>query len=117
MQIINNLVSNAVKFTDNGYVKISADCTNEDNICNLKIIIEDTGKGIKKIDMDKLFTKFERLDVEINSDVSGTGLGLTITKKLVDIMNGNIEVESEEGKGTKFIVTIPQEVPKDIEVL
>lgn len=117
MQIVNNLVSNAVKFTDSGYVKISADCTNEEDTCNLKIIIEDTGKGIKKIDMDKLFTKFERLDVEINSDVSGTGLGLTITKKLVDIMNGNIEVESEEGKGTKFIVTIPQEVPKNIEVL
>ena len=117
MQIVNNLVSNAVKFTDNGYVKISADCTNEEDTCNLKIIVEDTGKGIRKEDMDKLFTKFERLDVEINSTVSGTGLGLAITKKLINIMNGNIEVKSEEGKGTTFIVNIPQEVPKDIEVL
>lgn len=67
--------------------------------------------------MDKLFTKFERLDVEINSTVSGTGLGLTITKKLVDIMNGSIDVESEEGKGTKFIVNIPQKISKNIELL
>ena len=117
LQIINNLVSNSVKFTDNGYVKVNVTSNIQDSICNLTIIVEDTGKGIRKEDMDKLFTKFERLDVEINSTVSGTGLGLAITKKLINIMNGNIEVKSEEGKGTKFIVTIPQEVPKDIEVL
>ena len=117
LQIINNLVSNAVKFTDNGYVRVNVTSDIEADTCNLTIIVEDTGKGIKVEDRDKLFTKFERLDVEINSTVSGTGLGLVITKKLIDIMNGNIEVKSEEGKGTTFIVNIPQGIPKDIEVL
>ena len=69
------------------------------------------------VPINEVFFSDGHTKVEINSTVSGTGLGLVITKKLIDIMNGNIEVKSEEGKGTTFIVNIPQGIPKNIEVL
>ena len=74
------------------------------------ISVEDTGRGIKKENIEKLFTKFERLDVERNTTTEGTGLGLAITKKLVELMGGKINVESEFGKGSIFIVHIPQRI-------
>ena len=76
----------------------------------LIISVEDSGIGIKKEDIDKLFNKFTRLDVEKNISIEGTGLGLAITKKLVDLMGGKIVVQSEYGKGSKFTVAIDQKI-------
>ena len=109
-QIINNLLSNAIKYTEKGSVSLNVSCINHRNNCNLIIRVEDTGKGIKKENIDKLFTKFERLDVELNTTIEGTGLGLAITKTLVDMMDGKINVQSEYGKGSLFVVTIPQKI-------
>ena len=111
-QIINNLLTNSIKYTDEGEIHLSVKCINKDNICNLIIGIKDTGRGIKKENIDKLFTKFERLDIEKNSTTEGTGLGLAITKSLVDMMGGKINVQSDFGKGSIFVVTIPQKISK-----
>ena len=109
-EIINNLLSNAIKYTDEGQVNFTVIGDTRGTNCNLEIIVEDTGRGIKKESLDKLFNKFERLDVEVNSTIEGTGLGLAITKSLVEMMNGSISVESEFGKGSKFTVRLPQKV-------
>ena len=76
------------------------------------ISVKDTGRGIKSEDINKLFTKFERLDVERNTTTEGTGLGLAITKKLVELMNGLINVESRYKEGSIFMVQIPQKIDK-----
>ena len=109
-EIINNLLSNAIKYTDEGIVAMNITCFNNNDICNLEIEVYDTGRGIKKEDLKRLYNKFDRLDVEKNSTIEGTGLGLAITKKLVELLNGTINVESEYGKGTKFNVIIPQKI-------
>lgn len=105
-QIINNFLSNAIKYTEKGSVNFGVRWINN----SLEIRVKDTGRGIKKEDMDKLFQKFERLQVEKNSSVQGTGLGLAITKNLIDLMGGTVKVESEEGKGSMFAVIIPQKL-------
>jgi len=102
-QIITNICGNAVKFTDNGYVKLSV--TKSSDILVLKI--EDTGMGIHKDDLPKMFNAFEQLDKVKNRSIVGAGLGLTICKSLVEMMDGEITVESEYGHGTAFTVTIP----------
>ena len=109
-EIINNLLSNAIKYTDEGIVSMNITCFNSNDICNLEIEVYDTGRGIKKEDLKRLYNKFDRLDVEKNSTIEGTGLGLAITKKLVELLNGTINVESEYGEGTKFNVIIPQRI-------
>ena len=114
-EIINNLLSNAIKYTDAGEVKLICTCENSPNKTVLHITVTDTGKGIKKENINKLFGKFERLDTEINSTIEGTGLGLAITKSLVDLMDGQISVESTFGSGSTFKVTIPQKVKKAAE--
>ena len=111
-QIINNLLSNAIKYTDKGNIEFNCRCINQKNDCMLIISVKDTGRGIKKEDVDKLFTKFERLDVERNTTIEGTGLGLAITKKLTDMMGGKINVQSRFGEGSLFIVQIPQKISK-----
>lgn len=83
---------------------------NQNDICNLIITVQDTGRGIKKENINKLFTKFERLDVEKNSTTEGTGLGLVITKKLVEMMGGKINAQSQFGQGSIFMVQIPQKI-------
>jgi len=105
-QIINNLLSNAIKYTEAGNVTFSALYEGS----NLIIKVSDTGNGIKAEDLDKLFSKFERLHVEKVSSVQGTGLGLSITKSLVEIMGGKIFVDSAYGEGTIFNVVIPQKI-------
>ena len=85
----------------------------KDDICRLIISVEDTGIGIKEKNIDKLFNKFERLDLEENVTIEGTGLGLAITKKLVDLMHGKIVVQSVFGKGSKFTVCIDQRIVKN----
>ena len=113
-QIFTNLLNNAVKFTDKGSVDLKLRCRKQEEGKILLIIsVWDTGIGIKQEDKAKLFDKFERFDMERNSTVEGTGLGLTITHHLVDLMGGKIEVESEYGKGSIFTVTIPQTVVSD----
>lgn len=111
-EIINNLLTNAIKYTDEGQINLNIKCINnlKDNISNIIITCQDTGRGIKAEDINKLFTKFERLDIEKNSTTEGTGLGLAITKALVDMMGGKINVKSQYGKGSIFIVTIPQKI-------
>ena len=109
-QILNNLLTNAIKYTNNGSINIDITSTNDNNIANLSIKVSDTGIGIRKENLEKLFTKFERLDTEINSNIEGTGLGLVITKKLVELMNGTIEVSSKYNVGSTFIVKLPQKM-------
>lgn len=109
-QIVNNLLSNAIKYTDEGEINFNIKCINEGNVSNIIMTCQDTGKGIKKENIDRLFSKFDRLDVEKNTTVEGTGLGLAITKRLVEMMNGKINVESIYGKGSIFVVIIPQKI-------
>ena len=109
-QIISNLLTNAIKYTSEGHINLNVKCINQKNKCLLIISVEDTGIGIKKENITKLFQKFERLDVERNTTIEGTGLGLAITKKLVDLMHGTINVESSYGKGSIFVVQIPQKI-------
>ena len=109
-EIINNLLTNAIKYTEQGEIELTVKCINRNDICNLIISVRDTGRGIKAENIDKLFTKFERLDVEKNSTTEGTGLGLAITKALVDMMGGKINVQSTFGQGSMFVVQIPQKI-------
>lgn len=111
-EIINNLLTNSIKYTNEGEINLNINCINNlsKNISNLIISVQDTGRGIKKENIDKLFTKFERLDVELNTTTEGTGLGLAITKSLVEMMNGKINVQSEYKKGSIFVVQIPQKI-------
>ena len=111
-QIINNLLSNAIKYTNEGEVNFNVNCINQNGVCDIVITVQDTGIGIKAEKIDKLFTKFDRLDVERNTTVEGTGLGLAITKKLVEMMGGKINVQSTYGKGSMFMVTLPQKISK-----
>lgn len=111
-QIINNLLSNAIKYTETGSITLSIRCINQKDKCQLIISVQDSGRGIKPENINKLFTKFERLDVEKNTTTEGTGLGLAITKKLVNMMGGKINISSTYGKGSIFIVTIPQKIGK-----
>ncbi|MDO4996979.1 MAG: ATP-binding protein, partial [Bacilli bacterium] len=112
--IINNLLSNAVKYTEKGYVDFDVNCIVNDNKCNLRITISDTGRGIKEDQKEFLFTKFYRLEEDKDSDIEGTGLGLSITKSLVELLGGEISVHSTEGMGTTFTVTVNQEVAKNM---
>lgn len=108
-QIILNLVNNAVKYTKEGTVTLKVDWEPQDNKnLELKISVIDTGIGIRKEDLTKLFQSFQRVDLRANRNIEGTGLGLSITKQLVDQMNGDIQVESEYGNGSTFSVVIPQ---------
>lgn len=110
-QIVTNVLSNAVKYTQEGSVsfKVSFDWVDEENI-RLGFTVTDTGVGIRKEDLSKLFDSFKRLEQNRNRNIEGTGLGLNITKQLVELMNGTIEVESEYGKGSTFRIFISQKV-------
>ena len=99
-----NLVSNAVKFTDRGSVKITAGVFGDDN---LEISVIDTGVGIKEEDMDRLFQPFQQVHISLTKKHEGTGLGLHLTKKLADLLGGNISAKSEYGTGSEFTFTIP----------
>ena len=113
-EIINNLLTNAIKYTDEGQIDLNIKCINDNvnNICNLLITCQDTGKGIKAELINRLFTKFDRLDIEKNTTTEGTGLGLAITKSLVEMMGGKINVQSQYGKGSIFMVQLPQKISK-----
>ena len=110
-QVIVNILNNAVKYTPEGSVTfdVRGEKTDEGNLL-LRIASIDTGLGIKEEDKGKLFSKFQRLDVEKNRNVEGTGLGLSITLRLVEMMHGTIDVESTYGEGSTFTITLPQKI-------
>lgn len=102
-QIMYNLIGNAVKFTEEGYIKIYAAYEND----YVKIVVEDTGEGMPEDKMSKIWEAFEQIDTSITRKHGGTGLGLYITKQLIELHGGGITVESEIGTGSKFIFTLP----------
>ena len=112
-QVILNILTNAAKYTDKGKIIFSVQSIIKDDVCRMIVSVEDTGRGIKKESIDKLFTKFERLDEDRNTTIEGTGLGLAITKKLVELMHGKIVVQSKYGEGSKFTVSIDQKIVKN----
>jgi hypothetical protein len=103
-QVLINLVNNAVKFTDQGSVKIKARVPGDDNV---EVRVIDTGVGIKKEDTDKLFQPFQQIDVSLTKKHEGSGLGLHLTKKLADLLRGDISAKSEYGRGSEFTLTMP----------
>lgn len=109
-QICLNLLNNAAKYTDRGEINFQLTTRIFNDLAYLTINVTDTGRGIKKEDYDKLFEKFTRLDKEVNQTIEGTGLGLVITKEMVNLMEGKISFTSEYGKGSTFTVVIPQKI-------
>ena len=109
-QILNNLLSNAAKYTNEGRITFAAKGEYGENGFNLVMSVTDTGMGIKQEDIAHLYDSFLRLEMDKNRHIEGTGLGLNITKQLADNMGGKIDVTSEYGKGSCFTVWIPQEV-------
>ena len=106
-QILNNLLSNAIKFTSTGFVKLAVTFSESDSGgYSIDFIVADTGIGIKQELLEKIFDRFVQLEDAHNRSFSGTGLGLTITKELVNLMDGDISVDSTVGKGTVFTVSI-----------
>jgi len=102
-QIITNLVSNAVKFTDNGMIALKV--VKEDRM--VEVSVEDTGIGIKEEDMDQLFKAFSRIHVEGVQIREGTGLGLYLSRKIADLLGGELTAKSEWGQGSKFRFSVP----------
>lgn len=110
-QILLNLINNAVKYTEKGTITLKVDWKKkQENMLELQIAVRDTGIGIRKEDMEKLFESFRRVDLQANRNIEGTGLGLSIAKQLVDQMGGNIRVESIYGEGSTFYVDILQKI-------
>ena len=107
-QILVNIIGNAVKFTQEGYVRLSVQAEEEKEGIRLTMKVEDTGVGIKKQDIGKLFVSFNQVDTHYSHGLEGTGLGLAISKALCQMMDGEISVESEYGKGSVFTVSILQ---------
>ena len=103
-QVLMNLVSNSVKFTDQGSLKIAAKILKNEKV---EVRVTDTGIGIKKENMNKLFLPFQQIDVSLTKSHEGTGLGLHLTQKLVNLLGGDISAKSEYGRGSEFTVTLP----------
>ena len=109
-EVITNILTNAVKYTEKGTIEFKVSCINEKDISTIFISVTDTGRGIKEENIKKLFTKFQRLDEDRNTTIEGTGLGLAITKSLVEMMGGKIIVQSEYGKGSRFSIYLKQKI-------
>lgn len=109
-QVVMNLLTNAVKYTDEGSVTLTVSGECSENICRLRFSVRDTGIGISEEDRKNLFDQFQRFDMKRNRNVEGTGLGLAIVRKLCELMEGSIEVNSEPGKGSEFIFELPQDI-------
>ena len=113
-QVVINLLTNAVKYTKVGGIEFIVEREKRsDELIMLKFHVKDTGIGIQIEDKKKLFEDFERFDAHENKNIEGTGLGLAITNRLVNMMDGTIDVESVYGEGSTFSVTIPQRVMSD----
>ena len=111
-QVVLNILTNAAKYTDRGEIIFSVSCINriDTKKCSLNIAVKDTGRGIKKEDINKLFNKFERFDEDQNTSTECTGLGLAITKSLTEMMGGRITVSSNYGEGSTFRINIEQDL-------
>ena len=107
-QILSNLLSNAFKYTRQGTVELGVDCVHEDDVVWLQAWVSDSGIGIKPEDIGNLFSNYTQMDLKTNRKIEGTGLGLPIAKKMAELMNGVITVESEYGKGSIFRVRVKQ---------
>jgi PAS domain S-box-containing protein len=107
-QIVNNLLSNAFKYTKEGIVTLGVDCESMNDDIWVSFCISDTGIGIQKEDVEKIFSDYNQVDTRANRKIEGTGLGLSITKKLVELMGGQIFVESKYGEGSVFRVRLRQ---------
>lgn len=112
-QVLINLLTNAIKFTNEGGVLFRIEARRESYGINLIFTIKDSGIGIKKENLSKLFQSFSQVDTKRNREIEGTGLGLAISKQLVKKMGGMIQVNSTYGEGTEFIVVIPQKVVEE----
>ena len=115
-QVLNCLLSNAIKFTNEGGVRVKVACLDDmlDKI-KLRIAVVDSGIGISDEDKDKLFIRFSQVDSSDTRKYGGSGLGLVITKQIVELMGGNITVQSKEGIGSTFIVEVPLKLMKPVE--
>ena len=112
-QVITNILTNAVKYTPEGYVRLRMNVVNiENDILRLEVSVTDTGIGIKEEDMDKLFVSFQRLDQEKNRSIEGTGLGMSIVQRLLDMMGSELKVSSVYGSGSTFSFEIEQKIVK-----
>lgn len=110
-QIIGNLLSNAVKYTQTGTVTLRLSWEKQEkDMLLLKIMVEDTGIGVKEKDIARIFETFNRLDMKASRNEEGTGLGLAVTHQLVGMMGGKLEVKSEYGKGSVFSFAVPQKI-------
>jgi CheY-like chemotaxis protein len=109
-QILNNLLSNAYKYTDKGKVELSVSSESEKESSDITLIlrVSDTGQGMTEDQIGRLFEEYTRFNTEINRNVVGAGLGMSITKRLIEMMNGDILVESIPGSGSVFTVRLPQ---------
>ncbi|MDR2110084.1 MAG: response regulator [Spirochaetaceae bacterium] len=105
-QVLNNILSNAFKYTKAGMVTLQVRWEKRDNDALMIFTVSDTGQGIKKEDIGRLFSEYSQLDTQANRKIEGTGLGLSITKKLTEMMDGTISVESEYGWGSSFTVCL-----------
>ncbi len=120
-KVITEIINNAYKYTDMGFVRYKVNCKNSGDISQLIITVEDSGRGIRHENVNKIFNKFERLEQDRNTTIEGTGLGLSLTKQLVSLMGGEVLVDTTFGAGTKFTIilnqkieTTPVEQPKEI---
>ena len=109
-QVITNILTNAVKYTERGTIWFRVSGEKADGVEKLKVEVEDTGIGIKEEDLSKLFSEFDRIDEEKNRKIEGTGLGMSITRNLLELMGTHLEVESVYGRGSKFFFTIDQKI-------
>jgi signal transduction histidine kinase/CheY-like chemotaxis protein len=116
-QILANIVGNAFKFTNKGYINLQIDAeTDKPGVMNLVFKIKDTGIGIPKDKIDLIFDRFEQADSKTTKIYGGTGLGLNIVKKLINMQGGNISVFSEEGEGSVFTFNLPVQIPEEINI-
>ncbi|WP_120497205.1 ATP-binding protein [Kiloniella sp. EL199] len=115
-QILNNLLSNAFKFTKEGQIRLLISLTNVNDTTELSILVEDTGVGIAEDRLDSIFDAFTQADNTITRKFGGTGLGLSITKSLISLLNGNIRVTSKLGTGTSFWIELPITLPTKDEI-
>ena len=116
-QIITNILTNAVKYTEKGSVTFGIRCQrieNDPDSVMLRVSVKDTGMGIKAEDMKKLFSEFERIEEKKNRNIEGTGLGMSITKSLLEMMGSSLQVESVYGEGSVFSFSIKQRVVGDV---
>ena len=115
-QVLSNIIDNAIKYTKRGIVILEVAGENDLGYLHLDFSVTDTGVGIKKDDMDKLFKNFRRIDMENNRSIEGTGLGLSIAKQIITLMGGTIEVDSTYGEGSRFTVHITQKIVGDMTI-